>query len=162
MVLKETITSSKQKSLPFLWGPILSGILIGTSYIPFPPWAIFFCFVPLWQFALKQESLKSLLIGGWICQFFVTIIGFNWVAYAVTEIDIPLWPQTFILCLIFIMLANLHIPFSLFFWFISCKKLKKIKYSLIRSWCIWLALPVYLALCTQYYPMVFKWHLGYT
>ena len=38
----------------------------------------------------------------------------------------------------FYMLANLHIPLSLFFWFISCKKLKKIKHSLIRSWCIWL------------------------
>ena len=28
--------------------------------------------------------------------------------------------------------------------------------------CIWFLLPVYFALCTQYYPMIFKWHLGYT
>ncbi|MGE5247985.1 MAG: hypothetical protein ACM3L8_06530 [Verrucomicrobiota bacterium] len=32
--------------------PLLSGLLIGTSYIPFPPWALAFCFVPLWRFWL--------------------------------------------------------------------------------------------------------------
>lgn len=144
---------------PF-WGPILSGFLIGTSYIPFPPWAIFFCCVPLWWFALNQKRLKSLIVGGFLCQFIVTIIGFNWVAYAIKAIDIPLWPQTIILCSLFLLLANLHIPLSLFFWFVSQKLLKRITSN--QSLYTWLLLPLFFALCTQYYPMVFKWHFGYT
>ena len=42
---------------------IISGLLIGTSYIPFPPWAIFFCFVPLWIYWLKTKSLKKTNFG---------------------------------------------------------------------------------------------------
>ncbi len=35
----------------FLWqfkGPLLTGFFVGTSFIPFPPWALFFCYAPLW------------------------------------------------------------------------------------------------------------------
>ena len=160
--MKEKAAALKQPALQFLWGPVLSGFLIGTSYIPFPPWAVFFCCVPLWLFALNQERLKSLLIGGFFCQFVVTVIGFNWVAYAVRVIDIPLWPQAFILLLIFIVFANLHIPLSLFFWFLSRRELKKIKDPKSRTLCIWLSMPIYFGLCTQYYPMIFDWHFGYT
>lgn len=32
----------------FLALPFLSGILVGTSYIPFNGWALFFCYLPLW------------------------------------------------------------------------------------------------------------------
>ena len=39
--------------------PVLSGIFIGTSYIPFPPWASLFCFVPLWLFWQQQDKLKN-------------------------------------------------------------------------------------------------------
>ena len=158
----ERAVALKRPSLQLLWCPILSGFLIGTSYIPFPPWAVFFCCVPLWLFALNQERLKPLLIGGFFCQFVVTIIGFNWVAYAIRAIDIPLWPQAFILFLIFIVFANLHIPLSLFFWFLSQKQLKKVRHSLSRSLCIWFLLPIYFGLCTEYYPMIFEWHFGYT
>ena len=146
---------------PF-WGPVLSGLLIGTGYIPFPPWAVFFCFVPLWLFALNNDRLKPLLIGGFICQSVVTLIGFNWIVYTIKALEILFWPQGFILILLFIIFSNLHISLSLFFWFLSNRKLKNIKSSLIRGLCIGCSLPVYLALCTQYYPMTFKWHLGYT
>ena len=88
----------KKNSLrDYLLGPLLSGVLIGTSYIPFPPWAVFFCYVPLWRFALKQEKLKPLITGSWICQFVVTLIGFNWVAFALQEMEFPFWPHTFFL-----------------------------------------------------------------
>ena len=146
---------------PF-WGPILSGFLIGTSHIPFPPWAIFFCFIPLWLFALNHDRLKPLLIGGFLCQCVATVIGFNWIAYTIKEIGISFWPQGFIFILAFIVFANLHISLSLCLWFISKQKLKNIKCSFIRSLCICCSLPVYLGLCTQYYPMIFKWHFGYT
>lgn len=39
--------------------PILSGILIGTSYIPFPPWALFFCLTPLFLFWHRLASTDA-------------------------------------------------------------------------------------------------------
>ena len=41
--------------------PLLSGALIGTSYIPFPPWALLFCHVPLWAFWLRETSVRRVL-----------------------------------------------------------------------------------------------------
>ena len=61
--------------------PILSGLFIGTSYIPFPPWASLFCFVPLWIFWKQQEKIKNVLLGGLLTAFIFTLIGFNWVAH---------------------------------------------------------------------------------
>src|SRR5689334_21094570 len=50
--------------------PILSGILIGTSYIPFPPSALFFCLCPLFVFWIQQaKNARQAVIGGWITQF---------------------------------------------------------------------------------------------
>lgn len=95
---------------------------MGTSYIPFPPWAVFFCYVPLWVFALKQEKIKPLLIGAWLCQFIATLIGFNWVAYTIREFGFFPWPLAIIGLLIFASFANLHIPIALFFWFMSRKR----------------------------------------
>ena len=54
--------------------PILSGIFIGTSYIPFPPWASLFCFVPLWLFWSQQTSLKRVVLGGFITAFLTLAI----------------------------------------------------------------------------------------
>ena len=65
--------------------PVLSGIFIGTSYIPFPPWSSLFCFVPLWLFWSQQTRLKPVLIGGFITAFIFTMIGFNWMAHLLHE-----------------------------------------------------------------------------
>src|SRR3954447_12682970 len=56
----------------------MSGVLLGTSFIPFPPWAIFFCYVPLWLVWLTGPSWKRVFWTGWLAQFVGTLIGFNW------------------------------------------------------------------------------------
>ena len=151
------------KPLSFYSLPLLSGFLIGTSFIPFPPWALFFCYVPLWSFALKQNQLKPLCIGGWLSQFVGTMIGFSWVAYTIKEFGFLPWTLAVPGFLIFSGFANLHIPLALFFWFISRKKLNKIKSSpAFRPLLILLLLPLYFALSMEYYPMIFDWHFGYT
>ena len=142
--------------------PILSAVLMGTSYIPFYPWALFFCYVPLWFFVLQQDRLKPLLIGAWICQFIGILIGFNWVAFTIKEFGFFPWPLAVLGLLVFASFANFHIPIALFFWFISKKYLKKIKNVFVRDSLILLLLPVYSALCMEYYPMIFDWHFGYT
>lgn len=151
-----------RKLLKFYSLPLLSAFLMGTSYIPFPPWALFFCYVPLWVFALKQKKLKPLLIGGFLCQFVATLIGFNWVAYTIREFGFFPWPLAVLGLLGFAGFTNLHMPIALLFWFITQKQINKIKSNENLSRLTLLLLPLYFALCMEYYPMIFEWNFGYT
>ncbi|MEO0337444.1 MAG: apolipoprotein N-acyltransferase, partial [Pseudomonadota bacterium] len=135
----------------------LSGLFIGTTYIPFPPWASVFCFVPLWIFWLNNsQSVKKIWWSGWIVQFVLTIIGFNWVAHTLTEFGHLPWPVS-ILCLFgFASFASLHIPLGGVIWFFLNKRLKLNTFGKL------LALPLCVAFVERFYPMIFDWHFGYT
>ena len=164
MLLRLFYTTSQRliKNLSFYFLPLLSGFLIGSSYIPFPPWALFFCYVPLWLFSLKQQNLKFILIGAWLCQFILTLIGFSWLAVSIREMWLAPWPLAILGLLLFSSFANLHIPIALLFWFISRKLLRPRKNPIVNSVLIPFLFPVYSALSIEYYPMIFEWHLGYT
>lgn len=136
--------------------PILTGLFIGTSYIPFPPWAIFFCFVPLWISWLKENSYKRIFWTGWLSAFILTLIGFNWVAHTVHEFGHLPWPLAIGVLLLFCGLANLHIPLVGLVWFFLSRKLK-----LRDPERIWL-LPLLMSVAERSFPMIFDWHLGYT
>ena len=100
--------------LKFYFLPLLSGVLIGTSYIPFPPWAVIFCLTPLWWFSLyKAETLTQIFLGGWLTQFVFNLIGFHWIAHTVHEFGQMPWPVSILLLLVFASLAHLHVPFSI-------------------------------------------------
>lgn len=141
--------------LPYLQS-IVTGILIGTSYIPFPPWAIFFCFVPLWNSWLTEKSAKRVFISGWISQFVLTLIGFNWVAYTVHEFGHLPWPAAILCLLAFCSFAHLHIPLAGLAWHYFGRFFK-----LNEKEKIW-ALPLFLSLGERLFPMIFDWHFGYT
>jgi apolipoprotein N-acyltransferase len=72
---------------------LLSGLLIGTSYIPFNGWALLFCYSPLWLGASSlidssestQKLYRQIFAMGWIAQFVLTLIGFNWIFYVSSE-----------------------------------------------------------------------------
>jgi len=68
-----------KKNIHNLFLALFSGILIGTSYIPFPPWAIFFGYVPLWYSLLHESSLKQVFFKSLACQFVLSFIGFYWI-----------------------------------------------------------------------------------
>ena len=138
------------------WLSILSGILIGTSYIPFPPWAIFFCFVPLWLAWLKTDSYRTIFRTGWLTQFVLTLIGFNWVSYTVHEFGHLPWPAAIITLLLFCGFANLHVPLAGLAWLFFCRKLRLS--SAARIW----ALPLFMMIGERAFPMIFDWHFGYT
>jgi len=97
--------------------PLLSGVLIGTSYIPFPPWASLFCFVPLWIFWSRQARLADVLLGGMACAFIFTLIGFNWVTYTLHEFAHLDWWVSVIGMLLFALLAHLFVPVAGAVWF---------------------------------------------
>lgn len=136
--------------------PILTGILLGTSYIPFFPWALPFCLVPLWYFWFKNyHSTKRLLISGWLSQFIFNMIGFHWVAHTANQFGgFPL-PVGIIIMVLFCAIAHLYYPIAGALWgFI----IKKFKLNPTRSL---LMIPLVLGVCESLYPTIFFWHLGY-
>jgi apolipoprotein N-acyltransferase len=130
--------------------------LLGTSFIPFPPWAIFFCYVPLWLVWLTEPSWKKLFLTGWIAQFVGTLIGFNWVAYTVHEFGHLPWPAAVATLLLFAGFANLHIPLAGLAWLLFGRT-----FRLSIAGKVW-ALPVLASIGERVFPMIFDWNFGYT
>ncbi|MCB0392739.1 MAG: apolipoprotein N-acyltransferase, partial [Bdellovibrionales bacterium] len=136
--------------------PILSGVLIGTSYIPFPPWASLFGLVPLWLFWLQNPTRKKIIISGWISQFILTAIGFSWIAYNIHEFGAMPWAVSILGMIIFCSFANYYIPFAGWVWFELTRKNKKYIFSSI------LLLGLLTALFETYFQTIFKWNFAYT
>jgi apolipoprotein N-acyltransferase len=135
--------------------PILSGFLIGTSYIPFPPWALFFCQVPLWIFWYRETSAKQAFWGGWLTQFILNAIGFHWIAHTATEFGNLPWWGGFLVLMLFCSLAHLYYPLAGYCW----KKLT-LRYD-FPEWCKPLLLISLFAFFEWIYPTIFPWHMGY-
>lgn len=136
--------------------PVLSGILIGTSYIPFPPWASLFGFVPLWIFWNRQTTLKEVLYGGFICAFVFTLIGFNWVTFTLHEFAHLDWWVAILGMVLFAVLAHVFVPVAGALWFWVSGGLRR------DSWhSRWLmALATVLSQATV--PTLFDWNFGYS
>jgi apolipoprotein N-acyltransferase len=135
--------------------PILSGVLVGISYIPFPPWALYFCFVPLWLFWIREDSWKRILLGGWIAQFVFTLIGFHWVAHTAHEFGHLPWPVAALVLFLFCAMAHLFVPLAGLLWALLCAGRN------LPRWAQLGLLPAITALCWHYSPMIFPWNLGY-
>ncbi|MGA6994090.1 MAG: apolipoprotein N-acyltransferase [Candidatus Deferrimicrobiaceae bacterium] len=135
--------------------PVLSGVFLGTSYIPFPPWALFFCLVPLWLFWLRAGSWKRVLFGGWLAQFVFTLIEGHWVAHTAHAFGHLPWPVAVIVLLLFCSAAHLFIPLAGLVWALVCTGRD------LPRWAKLGLLPSVTALCWHYSPMIFPWNLGY-
>ncbi|CAA9891088.1 Apolipoprotein N-acyltransferase [Candidatus Methylobacter favarea] len=136
--------------------PLWSGILIGTSYIPFPPWASLFCFVPLWIFWRQQTSFKNVFLGGLITAFIFTLIGFNWVTYLLHEFAHLEWPIAILGMLLYALIAHLFVPIAGVLWLCGQTKF---------NWPDWLSLSfmaLITTLCEAYSFTVFDWNFGYS
>ena len=136
---------------------ILSGILVGTSYIPAPPWAILFSLVPLWfLWVHKKLSLKRIFLYGFITQFVLALIGFHWITHTVIEFGkMPIYMGILAL-LAFAATQNLHIPLAGVIWKILSKSFK---FSKTHSF---ITIALLTATLENIYPMIFKWNFGYT
>lgn len=139
---------------------VLTGIFVGTSYIPFPAWALFFCYIPLWFALVKAESenttLKTQFAMSWVSQFVFTLIGFNWIYYTATEFG-HLPPAISAAALVlFAALMNIYVPIAttLATWL-------KRKYQLSTTQHIFL-IALAMSLAERIWPGIFQWNLGYT
>ena len=150
--------SKIKSSLIFFRLPILSGFLIGTSFIPFPPWASFFGLVPLWIFWWKNPNPKHCFWGGWVTAFILTLIGFHWVAHTVHEFGHMPMPVALIVLLLFCAIGHLHFALAGLLWaWLAGKRRQK-----IASWIPLILLPILTAMAERYFPMIFVWNFGYT
>jgi len=139
----------------FFWGT-LSGVLIGTSWIPFPPWALFFCFTPLWYFVIqKQRSWREILLAGWVAQFVLTLIGFHWIAHVSHEFGYMPWPFAILMLLLFAAGMHIYIPLAAFVSVALSRKLR------LRLGATLLLLAGFTALFEQMWPSIFSWNMGY-
>ena len=145
---------------------LLSGALIGTSYIPFPGWALFFCYCPLWLAISEIQSdptpnsknkFKKIFAAGWLTQFVLTLIGFNWIFYVSTEFGLLHWSIAGAALLLFASLMHLYIPISLV---LSCFVFSRFKISnrLVQL----LILALTLSFLERIWPSIFEWNLAYS
>lgn len=136
---------------------LISGLLVGTTYIPFPPWALLFCYIPLWLFVCKKaRNWKEAFVAGWWTQFVLTLIGFHWVAYVTKEFgDFP-WPLAVLVLILFAAAVHLYIPLTVA---LVAALRGRLRWGLGSSL---LALALFGSLAERIWPSIFPWHLGYT
>jgi apolipoprotein N-acyltransferase len=135
--------------------PLLSGLFLGTSNIPFPPWALFFCLVPLWLFWLREGSIRKILWGGWLAQFFFCLVGFHWVAHTAHEFGHMPWPAALLVLLLFCAFGHLFFVLAGLAFALLRDRLR-LSRAAQR-----VLLPCVTALCWRTVPMIFPWNLGY-
>jgi apolipoprotein N-acyltransferase len=145
----------------FLALPFLSGILVGTSYIPFNGWALFFCYLPLWfkviQLTDDNKKFSQIFLAAWLTQFVLTLIGFNWVFYVCDEFGHLPKVLSFAALLSFATFMHLYIPISVTLMAFLFRKFH-IKHVFVRL----LLLALAMALIERVWPSIFEWNLGYT
>lgn len=154
----------------FYFGSVLSGFMIGTSYIPYPAWAIAFCYLPLWWNVLKAHKHSQLdaqnksniklyvmvFLQGWISQFILTLIGFNWLFYTAQEFGHLPDTLSLVILLLFASLMHIYIPLALVF-----ATYIKQRFRLSTPQFI-LTIAICHILFERIWPSIFEWNLGYT
>jgi apolipoprotein N-acyltransferase len=136
--------------------PALSGLFIGTSYIPFPPWASLFCFIPLWIFWRQQTKFINVFLGGLLTAFIFTLIGFNWVTYMLHEFAHLNWPVSVFGMLFYALIAHLFVPVAGSLWFLG-----QTKFQWHES--VSLGLMTLITILSEAYSFtLFDWNFGYT
>ncbi len=135
----------------------LSGLLMGTSYIPFFPWAIFFCLVPIWLELSTSENLtyKSVFLKTWVFQFVLTLVGFHWISFVAHEFGFLPWWLAFIVLLLFAAFIHIYFPLAA----LLAHYLKN-KFNL-KPWAYLLNLALLTSLGEILFPIIFKWNFGY-
>lgn len=155
-MMKRTFQFFKQKAYEFRW-PLLSGVLVGTTYIPFPPWALVFCYTPLWLFAVEESSsVKKSFWAGWLTQFILTLIGFHWIAYTAHEFGQISWPLAIVALLLFCAFMHLYVAVA-----VAAGTWLRLRFALSAGPTL-IVIALLHSLLERAWPVIFDWHLGYT
>ncbi len=129
---------------------ILTGFFLGTSIIPFPPWALFFCLAPLFYIWIK-ECPKKVFLYTTLSFFIGSIIGFYWIAYLIQKFARLSWPLSILICLLFTVFCHIHISFI---GFIFAKWIRPFASQKLLS-----AAAIF-ALSWSVFPLLFPWNFS--
>lgn len=138
-----------------LFHGILSGVLIGFSYIPFSSVLSFFAIIPLFLFWKCSNSKKEIILSAFLAQFILTLIGFHWVAHTAIQFGQLPWPLGILSLLAFCCVSSLHFVLAAYFYF-------KVKNFLKNTMSHFIAMAAILYLFEFYLPKIFDWNFGYT
>lgn len=138
---------------------ILSGVLFGTSYIPFPPWALLFSLCPLFltltRDISKDESPYRVFFVSWLTPFVFTLIGFHWIPIPIMEFGHMPAITGLIGLVAFASFSNLHIPFAAVIWH---RFNKRLSFTQGQSFFV---LALLIAFLEKINPQIFPWYFGY-
>lgn len=155
-MMKRWIQFFKHKAYNFRWA-ILSGILVGTSYIPFPPWALIFCYAPLWLLAIEENAnWKQVFFQGAVTQFVLTLIGFHWIAYTAHEFGNLPWVIAILALLLFCAFMHLYVAVAVGLGTLLKQRLK------LSAGATLVSIALLHSLLERGWPAIFQWNLGYT
>lgn len=144
------------KSFKFYLFPILSGIFVGTSYIPCPPWALAFCYVPVWLFAIRTASnWKQIFWAGWWTQFLLSMIGFHWIASTAHDFGYLPWAVSILILFVFSAFMHLYIPLGMVIAYWIARKFN------LKSGAMLLLFACFIVVGEMYWPSIFQWNIGY-
>jgi apolipoprotein N-acyltransferase len=131
---------------------VIAGIIIGLSYIPGPIFLNWIAFIPFFYFLHSQTSFAKILLGAWITQFLLTMIGFHWVGYTISEFGrMPGWIG-YLGLIGFCSFANIHFVVAAGIY----KKVVKTPSWISLAWfgLLFVTLEIF-------FPMIFPWNMGY-
>lgn len=165
--LNQLKDSALGQAVRFIPGPLMAllkrigpglaaGVLVGTSYIPLPGWAVLFCYVPLFVYTRgKNISVKDVALQAFVFQMVLTLIGFHWISYTASEFAHLPWPIAILILLVFATFGHafLMLPPVLIFLLRRFVRTPLMHYFLLAT--LW-------SLTEMLAPYLFEWHMGYT
>ncbi len=129
---------------------------MGSSYIPLPPWALLFCYAPLWISVLHEKSWKKVFLKAWLAQVTLTLIGFHWIAFVAHEFGFFPWPVAVLILLLFAAFIHLYIPTAVLAAWTLQRRWR------LKPWAFFLSMAVLFSLGESLWPSLFPWNLGYS
>ncbi|MBC7420293.1 MAG: apolipoprotein N-acyltransferase [Bdellovibrio sp.] len=109
------------------------------------------------ELSQSTSFYKKIFFAGWLTQFILTLIGFNWIYFVASEFGQLNWILSLAALLLFAAFMHLYIPFSLVIGVWLVRKFKV--YSKLSQFLIF---ALVLSLLERIWPSIFEWNLAYT
>lgn len=112
--------------------------------------------IPLWRFWDTTDSWKTALIGGFVTQFVLNLIGFHWIEVTAREFGHIPAPLSFFVLLGFASIAHLYFALT---GAIVVALDKKLNFTTAQRIGLYISVFGFFEMA---FPTIFPWHLGYT
>lgn len=150
----DMMTSLKKFFNNYRWS-FLSGVLVGTSWVPFAPWALLFCYLPLWWDLRDESNWKVAFKKTWWAQFILTLIGFYWIAFVAHDFGYLPLPVAILVAILFAALMHVYLAIgAALAVFLKNKLAWSSSFSVFFMASLW-------ALLEIVWPGIFPWNHGY-